>query len=78
MSKSDQIIKEAREKTEAIIRQAEGQAELELKRGRDTLKTDTIELALIIAGKFVEVTVTPEMQNHLAQQALADYMKRRL
>jgi F-type H+-transporting ATPase subunit b len=77
MARSDQIIKEAREKTETILRQAEDQAALELRRGRDTLKTEVIELAVLMAGKFVKASMSPEVQNRLAQQALQDYMKGR-
>ncbi|MDR1515401.1 MAG: ATP synthase F0 subunit B [Synergistaceae bacterium] len=71
--KSEQLVRETKEKAEAMIRQAEETAALELKRGRERLRLETVELASMIAGKFVQASLDEELQKRLADQAFKDY-----
>ncbi|MDR1510067.1 MAG: F0F1 ATP synthase subunit B, partial [Synergistaceae bacterium] len=71
--KSEQLVRESKEKADAMIRQAEETAALELERGRERLKLEIVELASMIAGKFVQASMDGELQKRLADQALQEY-----
>jgi F-type H+-transporting ATPase subunit b len=71
--RSEQLVRETKEKADAMIRQAEETAALELKRGRERLKLEIVELASMIAGKFVQASMDGELQKRLADQALKEY-----
>jgi F-type H+-transporting ATPase subunit b len=71
--KSEQLVKETQEKADAMIRQAKETAALELKKGRERLKLEIVELASMIAGKFVQASMSEELQKRLADQALKEY-----
>jgi F-type H+-transporting ATPase subunit b len=72
--RSEQVVRETREKADAMICRAEETAALELKRGREQLRLEIVELASVIAGKFVQASMDEELQKHLADQALKEYL----
>jgi F-type H+-transporting ATPase subunit b len=72
--RSEQLVREIKEKADAMIRQAEETAALELKRGRERLSLEIVELASMIAGKFVQASMDEELQKRLADQALKEYL----
>ncbi|MDR1514801.1 MAG: F0F1 ATP synthase subunit B [Synergistaceae bacterium] len=72
--RSEQLVRETKEKAGAMIRQAEETAALELKRGRERMRLEIVELASMIAGKFVQSSMDEELQKHLADQALKEYL----
>jgi F-type H+-transporting ATPase subunit b len=72
--KSEEAARETREKADAIIRQAEETAALELEKGRERLRLEAVELASMIAGKFVRASMDEELQKRLADQAFEDYV----
>ncbi|MDR1515846.1 MAG: F0F1 ATP synthase subunit B [Synergistaceae bacterium] len=75
--KSEQIVKETKEKADAMIRQAEETSALELKRGRERLRLEAVELASLIAGKFVQASMDEGLQKQLTDQAFKDYVDAR-
>lgn len=73
MERSDHILQEAREEADTIA--ARGLAELELERDNmeDELKRQMIELSLMTASRFVEVSLDRETQDQYIDEALADW-----
>lgn len=73
MERSDHILKEAREEADHMV--TRGLAELELERDNveDEMKRQLIELSLLTAGKFVEVSMDRKTQDKYIDEALADW-----
>jgi F-type H+-transporting ATPase subunit b len=72
--KSEQIVRDSKERADAMIRQAEETAALELEKGRERLRLEIVELASVIAGKFVQSSMDEDLQKRLADQALKEYV----
>jgi F-type H+-transporting ATPase subunit b len=75
--KSEQMTRETKEKADAMLRQAEEAASLELQRGREQLRLEIVELASLIAGKFVRASMDEKLQKQLAEQAFKDFVNAR-
>lgn len=59
-AREQQIMTEAKEKADGIIRQAEADAQLELKKAEQTIKEEIITVGTMLAGKMLEREVNPD------------------
>ena len=73
MEKSDQLLFEARRETELIHHMAKTEIEAERENVENEIKRQIIEIAHIMAGRFVEVSIDRETQDRLIDQALAEW-----
>lgn len=59
-AREQQIMTEAKEKADGIIRQAEADAQLELKKAEQTIKEEIITVGTMLAGKMLEREINPD------------------
>lgn len=67
------IIEEAREEAEDIIQRAVAEAELEKQNATEEMKKQMIELSMLVASKFVEVSIDSDTQNKFIDEALSGW-----
>ena len=67
-----QILLEAREEADRIIRNARREAELEKKRVNDEVKNEIISVASLLSEKIIGASVDDEMQSALFEQTLRE------
>ena len=66
------IVDNAKEEAAAIIARAHKQAELEMKKAQDEVKQQIIEVATLMAGKIVSVSLEDEDHADLIQETLKE------
>lgn len=65
-----QIVAEAKEEANRIIKQARTEAELEKQRAADEMKQEMIQIASLMAGKVVSASIDTTVQNSLIEETL--------
>ncbi len=66
------IVNEAKEEANRIIKRAEKEAELEKSKARDDMKQEMISVAALMAGKMVAVSMDEASQNELVETTLKE------
>ena len=66
------IVEEAKEEAARIIANANVQIELEKKKAMDDLKLEVVEIATLMAGKMVAVSMNEATQNRLLEETLKE------
>ena len=66
------ILEEAKEEAARIIANANVQIELEKKKAMDDLKLEVVEIATLMAGKMVAVSMNEATQNRLLEETLKE------
>ena len=69
----DQMLLEARREADAVYNRAMAEMEMERARSQNEMRTQIIEIATLMAGHFVEVSIDPETQNRYIDEAFADW-----
>lgn len=73
MEKSDQMLFDARREAESIHSRALAELETERQNMDDELRRQMIEIATLMAGRFVEVSIDRETQDRLIENALTEW-----
>ena len=73
VEKSDQLLFEARREAEIIHGMAKAEIATERENVENEIKRQIIEIAHLMAGRFVELSIDDETQNRLIDQALAEW-----
>lgn len=72
LKREAEITDEAKAEADRIIKRANKEAELEVMRVQDDMKKEMIEVASLMAGKFVENSLTEEEQRELVDRTLKE------
>ena len=67
-----QIVAEAKEEANRIIKRAQSEAELEKKKAYDELKQDMIDIASLIASKVVAESIDTTIQDSLVEETIKE------
>jgi F-type H+-transporting ATPase subunit b len=62
---SDDIVKQAKEEAEAMLERSRKDAEREREKARDEIKTEAIDLAILLSSKALETTIDEEEHRRL-------------
>lgn len=73
MENSDQLLFDARREADLIYAHGLSQLELDRKNMTDEMKRQMIEISIMMASRFVEVSIDTETQNRYIEEALADW-----
>ena len=73
MERSESIIMEAREEAESIHRQTRIEVEEERAAAQTEIKRQLIELSVLVAERFVEVSIDEATQEKYVDEAIADW-----
>jgi len=73
MEKSDQLLFDARHEAELMYSRALADLELERKNIQDEMKKQMIEISVMMAGHFVEVSIDREAQDRYIDEAFTDW-----
>lgn len=76
LKSEDRIVSEAKEEAARIIAHAKAEAELEKKKAADDIKKEIIEVATLMAGKVVAVSVDSKTQDTLIEETLKEIGER--
>ncbi len=68
----EQIIAKAKDEAANIIRQAQNEAELEKQKAADEIKTQSIDVASLMAGKVVAAGIDTNIQDSLIEETLKE------
>ena len=72
LAKENEIIAQAKDEAARIVAHAKNEAELEMKKAKDEIKQQIIEVATLMAGKIVTVSLDDEDQANLIQETLKE------
>jgi F-type H+-transporting ATPase subunit b len=72
LARENEIVAEAKAEAQRIIAHANQEAELEMKKAQDEMKQQIIEVAALMAGKIVAVSLDEEGQNALIEETLKE------
>lgn len=72
LKREAEITGEAKAEADRIIKRANKEAQLEVLRVQDDMKKEMIQVASVMAGKFVENSLTDEEQQALVDQTLKE------
>jgi F-type H+-transporting ATPase subunit b len=72
LKKDAEIVDEAKEEAARILKRAEREAELEKNKVRDDVKTEMIQVAAAMAGKFVTASLDETKQDQLIAETLQE------
>jgi len=75
VEKSDQMLFDARREAELVFDRALQELEVEKQKQTDEMKRQMIEIAVLMAGKIVEVNTDREAHNRLIEEVLSDWME---
>ena len=73
VEKSDQLLFEARREAEAIFHRAKADLDLERESISEEMKRQMIEIAHVMAGRIIQVSIDRETQDRLIMQALDEW-----
>ena len=73
MEKSDQLLFDARHEAELMYNRALADLELERKNVQDEMKKQMIEISVMMASRFVEVSIDRETQDRYIEEAFTDW-----
>jgi len=74
MEKSDQMLFDARRESEMVFERALQELEVEKQKQSDEMKRQMIEIAVMMAGKIVEVNTDQPAHDRLIDEVLSDWM----
>ena len=72
VANEEQIVAEAKEEANRIVKQAENEAELEKQKAADDVKAQIIDVATVLAGKVVSANIDVDVQNSLVEETLRE------
>ena len=72
LAREEQIIAEARKEAEAIKEKAANDIRLEQERVKDEMKTQMIDVASLMAGKFVATSIDEAKQNEIIDEVIKE------
>ena len=72
LARENEIVADARAEAQRIIAHANQEAELEKKKAKDEVKQQIIEVATLMAGKIVAVSLDGAKQNALVEETLKE------
>lgn len=72
LARENEIVADAKAEAQRIIAHANQEAELEMKKAQDEIKQQIIEVAALMAGKIVAVSLDEEGQNALIEETLKE------
>jgi F-type H+-transporting ATPase subunit b len=72
LARENEIVADAKAEAQRIIDHANQEAELEMKKAQDEIKQQIIEVAALMAGKIVAVSLDEEGQNALIEETLKE------
>ena len=72
LAKENEIVASAKAEAAGIVAHAKKEAELEMKKAKDEIKQQIIEVATLMAGKIVTVSLDDEDQANLIQETLKE------
>ena len=72
LKRENEIVAEAKVEAARIIDHAKKEAELEMKKAQDEVKQQIIEVATLMAGKIVSVSLEDEDHADLIQETLKE------
>ncbi|WRS26576.1 ATP synthase F0 subunit B [Oscillospiraceae bacterium MB08-C2-2] len=73
MEKSDQLLFEARREADAAYDRTMDELERQRKSMEDEMKKQMIEISMLVASRFVTVSLDTETQNRYIEEALSDW-----
>ena len=73
VEKSDQLLFEAQREAEILHNRAKADIEAEYKNMENEIKRQIIDIAHLMASRFVELSIERETQDRLIEQALSEY-----
>lgn len=73
MERSDHILREAREEADNILTRGVAELKRERENEIDNLKRQMVELSMLTAGRFVEVSIDRDTQDEYIDEALSDW-----
>lgn len=73
VEKSDRVLLSAQQEARHLIKKAEDEIELERENASDEIKRQIIELSMLMASRFVEVSIDSQTQDKYIEEALADW-----
>ena len=73
VEKSDQLLFEARREAEIIHSMAKAEIEAERENVENEIKRQIIEIAHLMASRFIALSIDDETQNSMIEQALAEW-----
>ena len=73
MKRSDHILEEAKEEADHMYQRGMAALERERENIQDEMKKQMIEVSMMVASQFVEVSMSREDQNRYIDEALADW-----
>jgi F-type H+-transporting ATPase subunit b len=73
MERSDQILFEARREAEAMYSRALQDIEMERENMQDEIKKQMVEISMIVASRFVEVSIDADTQDRYIEEAFQDW-----
>lgn len=72
IEREDEIIKEARDEAERVMKRAALEIEREREQATDAMRREIIEVATVMASKFVAASMTDELRNKMVQDTLSN------
>lgn len=72
LKREEDIVAKAKEEAARIILNAQREAELQKAKAKDQMKQEMIEMAVLMAGKFVSKEIDADQQNAFVDQTLQE------
>lgn len=72
IEREDEIIKEAKEEADRLMKRAHLEIEREKEQMKDEMRREIIEVATVMASKFVAASISDEKKNALVNETLSD------
>jgi len=69
-SSSERIVSDAKEKEEGIVRQAEVQAQLELKKAQEGIKNEIVDISCLLTEKMLEREINTDDHKNMIDSVL--------
>ena len=71
IEREDEIVKEAKEEAHRLIKRAHLEIEREKEQMQDEVRREIIEVATVMASKFVAATINEELKSQLVEETLS-------
>lgn len=72
IEREDEIVKEAKEEADRLMKRAHLEVEREKEQIKDEMRREIIEVATVMASKFVAASISEEQKNTLVNETLTD------
>ncbi len=72
-SEKNRMIQEAEQESQRIIDSGKQSVDMEMRKAKDTLQNNVIDIATVLAGQMIEQQITPKDQDKLLKKALEQF-----